>query len=643
MLATKTTAFATLVLVAIVIFLYADSLNGPFLFDDHVHITQNRWVKITSLAWADLVQAWNSSFSPFPSNRPLAQLTFGVNHALAGLSPWAFKATNLAVHIATSMLVFVLARLAYRAVAGQSADPQRGNLLAITTTAIWLLHPLHVSTVLYTVQRMTQISSLGLLAALCCYFWGRIRIAEGKPGAMWMLAAVPVAGLAFLAKENAALLPLLLLASELTLLRGLGAPNRRRFLLAVWATLIALPLIAGLLYLATYPDYYINYNGRPFTLEERLLTQFRALWLYLQWLYVPDISAYGLFHDDVRLSTGLVNPPTTLISIAALVGLVLSALLLRQKAKVFSFAVLFFLAGHAFESSILPLEPVFEHRNYLPSLGPILLLAYLVTVTSHQLKVHRLAVLLGTLLVCSYGVATYVRASNWASYQSFALSTAANHPNSPRSNFTAAQVLITALPNAGDQVPKIANAARTFLQRGLAADAQCVNCLFGLIVLDMHLQQPPAPTIVQQLKEALRSGGVGPTEVSSSQFSFLVKWQESGRSSLANADLEAIFDAALANDRWSYTGRAGLEAAYRKYHEFVTGDLEAALEHAKAAVSAWPAQWSYHMQMVQVLQKLGRTEQALRALDRAAGLAEHESQKLKTAALRAEITAQSKS
>ena len=85
--------------------LYAKGLDGPFLFDDHIHITQNNWVKIESLGWPDLAQAWNSSFSNFPSDRPLSQLTFGINHALNGLDPWAFKTTNLAIHLATGLIV----------------------------------------------------------------------------------------------------------------------------------------------------------------------------------------------------------------------------------------------------------------------------------------------------------------------------------------------------------------------------------------------------------------------------------------------------------------------------------------------------------------------------------------------------------
>jgi hypothetical protein len=634
----KSPYWILLLAMAAAVIVYTKGLDGPFLFDDHVHITKNRWVKIDSLSGPELAQAWNSSFSPFPTNRPLAQLTFGINHALAGLSPWAFKATNLAIHLLTGLLVFVLSRLAYRAVAGPAADPRRGLLLGAATAAVWLLHPLHVSTVLYTVQRMAQLSSLGLFAALSCYFWGRIRLSEGRPGIVWMLAALPCAALAFLAKENAALLPLLLLVSEITLLRKLPASGSRTPVLSVWALYIAIPLLAGLAYLASHPGY-VDYDGRPFTLEERLLTQFRVLWLYLQWLYIPDVSAYGLFHDDIHLSTGLTTPPSTLIALIGWISLTLAALLLRRRVPVFSFAVLFFLAGHAFESSIFPLEVIFEHRNYLPSFGPLFLLAYLVIVTASRMNAGRLASVLGALLLCSYAATTYVRVGNWSSYERFILAAAEHHPNSPRSNFMAAQVVIAALDKASGNVPELANAARTFLNQGLVADARCINCLFGLVVLDLHLGNQPDPAIVARLGEALRVGNVGPTKVSVSQFGFLVKWLRSGDSALTPSDLESIFDAALANPRWVHTGRAGIEAAYREYHEFVSQDLEAALLHGRAAVDAWPEQWSYHMQLVRVLKKLGRIDQASEVLDEAARLASNESQHRQTAELRDTLAA----
>lgn len=625
---------------AITVAVYSNGLNGPFLFDDHIHITQNQWVKIDRLDWASLIRAWNSSFSAFPANRPLSQLSFGVNHAVSGLDPWAFKLTNLVIHLATGWLVFVFTRLSYRALMGDSGDPDTGRMLAAATTALWLLHPLHVSTVLYTVQRMAQLSSLSLLAALTCYFYGRLRIAAGRTGLGWMLAAAPIALIGFLAKENTVLLPLLLLVSELTLLRSVSLGQQRSVVHSVWLVYIALPLLAGLAYLLTHPGM-LAYEGRPFTLAERLLTQPRVLWLYVKWLFIPDISEFGLFHDDLPNSTGLMSPPGTLVAILGLVVTGAAAAIYRRKAPMFAFAVLFFLANHVLESTVLPLEMVFEHRNYLAALGPLMLLAYLVVVGSQRLKVRALAVALGALLLTSYGAVTYMRVNNWASYQSFILTAADNHPKSPRSNFMAAQFLIAALDKSGGDASALADAAREFLHKGLAADARCINCLFGLLVLDLHLGHPPDPALLKRLRETLADGAVGPGKVSVSQFSYLVKWHESDGYQLAPGDIKAIFDAALTNPGWNNTGRAGIEAAYREYYEAVAGDPAAALPHARAAVAAWPQQWSYHMQLVRLLRKLGMSEEALVAAQRASGVAGNTAQQQETALVLAALSKQS--
>ena len=625
-----------LVALLVTAFVYAGGLNGPFLFDDHIHITQNRWVKIDSLSWPDMTQAWQSSFSAFPSNRPLAQLSFGINHALSGLDPWAFKTTNLAIHLLSGLLVFVFIRLVLRALAGDTTLSQRDTFVAAAVAAVWLLHPMHVSTVLYAVQRMTGLSTLFTLAALSSYFWGRIRIAEGRPGALWILGAIPLAVLGFLAKEIAVLLPLLLLVSELTVLRGVSAGHQRRFVHAAWILMIALPLLAGTAYFFTHPGL-LNYDGRPFSLEERALTQTRILWLYVRWLFIPDISAFGLFHDDIALSTGPTSPISTLISAVALLGITLAALLAHRRLPVFSFAVLFFLAGHALESSVFPLEMVFEHRNYLPSVGPLFLLAYLVIVSARGLKMANAARVLGVLLLLSYTAATYIRVNNWSSLSNFLLSSAENHPRSPRANFMAAQLLISSLDRTNSDSQPLATAARTFLNNGLSNDPRCINCLFGLVVLDLHMDRQPDAATVQRLREALGSGPVGATEVSISQFSYLVKWQQGKGVKLPPRELEAIFDAALANPGWNHTGRAGIEAAYREYHENVSGNLDAALNHARAAIHAWPDQWSYHMQLVQVLRKLGNDDAALAALENADRLADNQKQHQQMADLRAAI------
>ena len=624
------------VLLGILTFLvYADGLNGPFLFDDSIHITQNRWVKIESLSPASLAQAWHSSFSAFPSNRPLAQLSFGINHAIAGLDPWAFKTTNLALHFIIGVIVFVFIRLVSQSV-GDDATAKHAYMLAIATAMFWLLHPLHVSTVLYTVQRMAQLSSLSLLLALSTYLWGRLQIAQGKSGIGWIIATIPIAVVGFLGKENTILLPLLLLVCEITILRNVGLGNRPRQIHFTRAVLIALPLLAGFMYVMTHPGLF-SYDSRPFTLEERVLTQTRIIWHYLWWIFIPDVTTLGMFHDDIPNSTGLLDPPTTLPAMGGIIGIIIAAIVLRKRFPVFAFAVLFFFANHSLESTILPLEMVFEHRNYLASLGPLFLLAWLVVVASTRMKVRTLAITLGTLLLIVYAGATVVRVSNWSNYVSFALATVENHPNSPRANFLAAKLLISSLEKAKENQKDIAQSAEEFLNKGIAVDPQCINCYFGKVVLKLHLDQLPSQETIIQLTNALRTGDVGPTKMSINQFSYLVKWHRSDGIKLQDGDLEVIFDAALANPKLKNTGRAGVEAAYREYFEFVAKDPETALEHAQAAIDAWPKQWSYHMHKIELLRKLERHEEALEALDIAATVASNVTKVKQTQKVREKI------
>ena len=82
--------------------------------------------------------------------------------------------------------------------------------LAVVATAVWLIHPMQISTVLYVVQRMTELAALFCLCGLLAYLKGRALACAGrlKQGYAWMTAGLVLGTpLAILAKENGALLP----------------------------------------------------------------------------------------------------------------------------------------------------------------------------------------------------------------------------------------------------------------------------------------------------------------------------------------------------------------------------------------------------------------------------------------------------
>ena len=606
--------------VFLVIVAYWPGLHGDFLFDDNPHIVNNPLVHVPSVAPSDLWQAWNSSPFSFPGSRPLAMLTFGINHAFSGLDPFAFKATNLALHLLTGALVYVLClRLAtlHLTLRGSAANSSRARLWAWLAATVWLVHPLNLSPVLLSVQRMTILSTTCVLLGLLAYVVGRRRLAEGnRTGFAWVAASPLFAGVGLLAKENAILLPALLLVTEWTLFRFAGLDRLSgRLLKGFFWLVVVVPFLALAFYLVQHPGY-LDYAHRPFSLEERLLTQARVLWFYVRLLFAPDIAALGLFHDDFAISRSLVSPWTTLPALLGLGFVAVTAFALRSRVPLFSFAVLFFLVGHAMESSIIPLELVYEHRNYLPMLGPVFALAYLPSVAAASLPISRgVVVALVGAVVLAFAATTAIRAYEWSGFGRLVLGEVEHHPNSARASFQYAQLLMAQLEKP-EHAAGAAEEARGIFERVTNLNPNQVDGLFGLVVLDLQLGRQPPADVLTELTDRLRRIPFNPLNVNIKQFSFLVKWHEAvpAEAGLSPTQVLSLFDAALSNPTVNGASRIALYHALRAYHQRVLHDDLTALKYAEMAVQADPSDWMLRDRQIRLLAMLGRWDEAEQAL-----------------------------
>jgi len=617
----KGTYIGLLLAALVCVLVYQVGLPGPFLFDDSVHITKNKQVHIEDLSLDSLSRAWNSSLSPPPANRPLAQLTFGLNHVFGDLSTQGFKATNLAIHLINGWLLFLLTSSLLRA-HSMARDLclcwQRIDWIALTVAAIWLLHPLNLSTVLYVVQRMTELSALFVLLGLWLYVSGRLAIAEGRSGLGRILLAFPVAALGILAKENAVLFPVLLLIIEFTLLRGLTRGAYPKAGLGILILGAALPVLAGFAYLVAHPELYA-YAGRQFTLEERLLTQARALWFYLHMFVTPMLQDLGLFHDDFPISKSWLSPISTAPAVVAWVVLIVGSFAYAQRLPVLAFGVLFYLGAHSLESSIIPLEMVFEHRNYLPLYGPAFVLAYFLINPPSTVRARRFLPILAITLICVYTFLTHMRATDWSSSQALTLSEVAHHPDSKRANFMAAQHFMRYLDHA-QYSEKAYAAARQHFEKVAALDPGNPDALFGLIVLHLHTQQQPEKVWIDKLANELANKTVDATRFTTAQFSYLVRWHLGQNYPLAPADVARLFDAIAQNPRLGKPGRAGILAARAVYVDRVLGQPEQALRYAKHSVEYWPTRWHYRKRLAQLMMRLQLWDEAIATLEKGIAL-----------------------
>ncbi len=339
---------------------YRRSFTVPFQFDDIPNIVDNRLVHATRLGWSSLAPALSSPF------RQLAYLSFAVSHALGGLEPWGWHLWNLAFHLASGLLVWGLsARLL--ALLAPAEDPSARRSASFLAALLFLLHPVQTQAVTYVVQRMASMGAFFALLSAWLYLEARAR-------RRWPLLAAAAASLAgaLLCKESFAALPGVLLLADPLLF-----PEERRARRLAWVAGAA--LAAALLLLAwTRYGGHVASEARRFGLGplERLLTQPRVLWHYLSLLALP---LPGRLRVDYQWapSRSLVDPISTLPALLGLVALLALAFAGRRRRPLAAFAALWFFGNLAVEQSVLPLDLVYEHRLYLPSVGPLLLVASL--------------------------------------------------------------------------------------------------------------------------------------------------------------------------------------------------------------------------------------------------------------------------
>jgi hypothetical protein len=420
---------------------YGTALQAPLFFDDISNLVQNSLLDIDGRVFDGWRTAAFSSEAG-PLRRPISMLSFAANHALAGeFSPVSLKLVNLTIHLLTAVCIYWLALGVFRAPVLPSLKNTEIKLAALVAAAIWLLHPLHVSTVLYTVQRMAQLSTFFTVLGLCVFMHYRLRwVHRGAPvgemlaAGLW-LAMITV--IATLSKENGALLPWLVMVVEVTLFQGWWNGEQHRFSLCLgWVAFLLPVLLIALILLFVPETFTAGFEQRNFSMMERLMTQGRLLWQYLSWLCLPDITAMGFHHDDIVVSKNLVQPMTTLLGLMAWLAVLVLAFLTRARYPLLLFALLFFLVAHVMESTFLALEMAYEHRNYLPSIGMCLFTAYLLILAGVRTRqVRTWLTLVGVLGILS--LLLFLRTQVWSSQFSLAQANVANHPTSVRAQYYA--------------------------------------------------------------------------------------------------------------------------------------------------------------------------------------------------------------
>lgn len=425
--------------IALTALLYWPGLSGGWFFDDAPNIVDNLEVQPREIGLATLL---NAAFSSPASElkRPLASLSFAANYIATGLEPFGWKLTNLLLHLANGWLVYVLSKLLLHAAAIWKPVPH-AELTAALVASGWLLLPINLTAVLYIVQRMESLANLFVLIGLIGYLRGRLRMQRGVRGlglCLASLASMTLMGV--LAKETAIMLPLYACLIEALLFGFRSGTGRDSRIVTLHVLLLAVPGFAGLAILTPWLLDPSTWATRDFTLYTRLLSEARIIVGYVGWIVLPLPQWLSFYHDDFAVSHGLASPWTTLVGIGSILLLLALAWSVRVRQPLVALGISLFLGSHLLTGTVLPLELIFEHRNYFASFA--LLLAFLPLLTHPSLPLALPRHALVALLLTWWATLTGVTAIAWREPLQLATELAIRAPDSPRARYAYAEALL---------------------------------------------------------------------------------------------------------------------------------------------------------------------------------------------------------
>jgi protein O-mannosyl-transferase len=207
--------------------IFVPAQHGAFIFDDFPNLQGLVRLSYDS-GWSAFIRYVQAGFSG-PLGRPIALATFAMQHGSWPRHAADFIRTNALLHLLNFCLLWWWL-LRWQRLADAKAGGT-GLLLGLAISLLWLLAPMQANAVFYVVQRMAVLSGTFILLGLLLHTVGRDPARRDRPLAAYALMTAGVVvglGLGILAKESAALYPALVLAFELTLLRGVATPVRWR-------------------------------------------------------------------------------------------------------------------------------------------------------------------------------------------------------------------------------------------------------------------------------------------------------------------------------------------------------------------------------------------------------------------------------
>lgn len=399
--------FALISLAFLILTLYGNSFYCGWHFDDYPNIVNNQNVHLNILSWKEITKAFYDGDS---IGRPFAYLSFALNYYFGGTNVFGYHLVNILIHFIASIFLFLFIYQTLKLPILNGKYENNAYAISLLATFFWAVSPVQVNAVTIIVQRMASMAGMFYIMAMYFYLKGRIACERWGKNIYFVLCGITCV-FAFGSKENAIILPVIMLIYDILLIQGISWHHiiRKKMIFILFISLLLFLLAVFCIDFSTLFD---GYEIRPFTLKDRLLTQPRVVLYYISLLLYPIGFRLTLLHD-IEISTSIIQPwttPTAIIIIFMLIGL---ALFMSKRKPIISFCILFFFLNHLIEGSFIPLELIFEHRNYIPSMLfflPIAIFAiYVLDYFAYKKNVQFLPAFLIIFMLAGEGHTTHMR------------------------------------------------------------------------------------------------------------------------------------------------------------------------------------------------------------------------------------------
>jgi protein O-mannosyl-transferase len=312
-------------------------------WDDNLYITHNTLIRDLSPAGIRAI------FSTFYGGNfhPLTTLSNAIEYRLAGTEPWLYHTTNVALHAANGILVFLFIWLLSCRIE-----------TALIVSALFAVHPMHVESVAWASERKDVLYSAFFLLALIFY----LKELRAQKKTLWRVLVLISFVCALLSKSAAVVLPVVLLLLDYY-------EDRRREWRLLWekSHLFLLSLGFGIVALRSQAAAGAINNLAVYSPIERILIPLHNIFLYLWKSVLPvRLSAFYPFP-----SAGGPLPTSYYLAPVALIALFFTLMPVRSMRRDWLFGVLFYLINLLLVIQIVSLGQTVsaERYTYVPYIG----------------------------------------------------------------------------------------------------------------------------------------------------------------------------------------------------------------------------------------------------------------------------------